>query len=71
MSTLTTHHDRPSLGTAVRWYREAPAPRWEAGAGKKATFAGYLGGNLVAWVVVGLLGAMGMNALVEALAAAL
>ncbi|WP_225755604.1 hypothetical protein [Actinotalea sp. Marseille-Q4924] len=71
MSTLTTHHDRPSLREAVRWYREAPAPRWEDGAGKKATFAGYLGGNVVAWIAVGLLGAMGLNALVEALAAAL
>lgn len=68
MSTLTTDHDRPSLREAVRWYREAPAPRWEEG--KKATLVGYLGGNVVAWIAVGLLGAMGLNALVEALAAA-
>jgi hypothetical protein len=68
MSTLTTHHERPSLREAVRWYREAPAPRWEQG--KKSTFVGYLGGNVVAWIAVGLLGAMGFSALVEALAAA-
>ncbi|EYR63973.1 hypothetical protein N866_16825 [Actinotalea ferrariae CF5-4] len=70
MSTLTTHHDRPSLREAVRWYREADAPRWESGPGKRATFAGYLGGNVVAWIAAGLLGAMGLNALVQALAAA-
>ncbi|MBC7290638.1 MAG: chemotaxis protein CheW [Actinotalea sp.] len=71
MSTLTTHHERPSsLREAVRWYREAPAPRWEEGAAKKATFAGYLGGSVVAWVMLGLLGAIGVNGLVELLASA-
>lgn len=67
MSTLTlaTPARRTRPADALRRTLESAPPRWEAGS--RGRLAGYVLVSAVAWTAVGLLGAAGVNLLLESL----
>lgn len=70
--TVTPDHVRldpmSRLSFAVRWVREAPAPRWEGRPATKVRFVGYVAGSMVLATVVGLVGTAAFGEAIELLA---
>ncbi|WP_066583462.1 hypothetical protein [Cellulomonas timonensis] len=63
--TLTVPARRTRPADALRRALESAPPRWEAGT--RGRLAGYVVVSAAAWTAVGLLGAAGVNLLLESL----